>query len=1365
MRIRFPSKLPADLIVDPSSNGRIHRSRQLRSVGWLGVLLSLAALAAKEAVSVADAHTYALVGAGITVSLLLINWARLWIQESREPFQYTYSVGEFSDSPNSSGSSGVEASLGWLRRDLVEKLGTRVSRLSLLEETLVPDRDEDGPPAAHVHVCGWYGVREESDGEAILKIVPQVRLGGNEAPGKVAQTVRYRLPPRSEEGSPLSGEDYRRLFERVYWSVASQIYAQIREGVEEKVRLLPPGRLRAAAFLAEADDYATSNTLDAYEAARSLYRRAQEIYDAASRRESATHWRRFANRTWVLVDRLRCLVRRFAAKFLRVLGRREVLAARAELGYAWMLAAEWHLRLLSGTVPHELYEAVPNIEAAMQRLEKTPEDVEDRQDILFRAKVTLATARFYLGDGEGARAALCEAEALRPARTRDDPEFLLAAGLAEVEPVHSLRLMARAAELAPTMERAHFQRAQMYEELWRRRNPLEPDVARLVLDEYAKVIAVNPGNLAAWANRGFIAWLLADPGSALPQDGAGEESTWRDIAVASLEAGREYKEVRGEAMVAELDWNLARITAEEGKFARAYAHYVNAISAMLGEPRLGFVDYFFERPTPALMKRFITYLKRVEKNAKISDGEPRLVRSVLAFARTDCGLAHYSNYLRGGQPRELTRARECFEKAQTENPGFVLPAFHLAKLDREAALGPVSPLDKHRYLTRAAGRLRQVLRKEPGWALAQIEMLDLQIDLLEWAQSVRQNIPAPPIRTSARTVPPLLPLDAEPFDSLSARAEVDRISLASPRIIDSLLSTLLPHPSLRPKGQPTRELDATGVDVDALIKSQRSRWTHDYNAIQVQALIRWSRLLTLTSPAAARKLCEELRRVHSPADLNLLKQQKDATMKMVSSDHANEADAGRKMVERCDELMKGIVRERLGIDPAHDLFLRDASLLSTEDRLLAFDEGIHHALSVTTLTWIAGERFDLGDRRGSVQACTRALEAGGADGEPGDWWQVGHLCLRLEETDLALEAFRRAAKTGDRTVSPAAAAKAARILRGRGEDDAAEAELERTARNPAVAPELALMCEGEGRTAAARSMLEKVLTQKGASSEQRARARFELAGLLIRQDQMDAAETHLRKLVEKRLDSSRHLALLRLAEKLAPMDPTEARTFYEAVLEEGVSDTSLAAARALLQIAEESSQKEICARASAIDPLVALHLGDELLSRGQDDLAETAYRAASAPGQPIRSYTGDVRLRLGDLYRTRGEVDNAITCYKLAVNSGNLRVAPDAVIAAADLMAEAQREEEEKEEDIKAFYASVVSWAASAVEAAPGFALALYRELEARLEALGQPERVGDLREAVVAYSRDLAAPLAASLEQQGEEAGAVAIRSLLARA
>src|SRR5262249_30193030 len=142
-----------------------------------------------------------------------------------------------------------------------------------------------------------------------------------------------------------------------------------------------------------------------------------------------------------------------------------------------------------------------------------------------------------------------------------------------------------------------------------------------------------------------------------------------------------------EAIVAELDWNLARIAAETGNFPKAYEHYSGAISARLGDNPLPFGAYFYENAGPALVKRFKAYRDRVRDNVKAAPrSQKRLARAVLAFANTDCGAAFEEYRARSGEEEALAWSIEAFEEAIKIGESPVLPSYSLALLHYRQAL-------------------------------------------------------------------------------------------------------------------------------------------------------------------------------------------------------------------------------------------------------------------------------------------------------------------------------------------------------------------------------------------------------------------------------------------------------------------------------------------------------------------------------------------------------------------------------------------------------------------------------------------------------------------------------------------------------
>lgn len=1369
MALGVPTKIAGDSLLSPDVLGRVRRGRRLRSAGWLSVLGTLFLYVFTQAASLSGKETALLVGIAATTSLLLINWTRLWVRESREPFKYTFSVGKFVPGTETGDlAPKLKQSLDWLSCDLSENLGARVTRLSLLEDEDVPETEDDEDPAPHVDISGWYGLRETESGARLLEIVPKVRVGGKGAPTKLATTVRYNLADAGKGGRDrwlsLDVSDYRRLFERVYWSVASQIYAQIREGVERKVKLLPPGRLRAAAYLSEADDYATSNTLDAYEAAGQLYRNAQEIYDVASRQRRGTHVGRFLSEMLALVDQARCEVRRQFATVVPALGRREILTARVQLGHAWMLVAQWHLKRMLGTVPPEIFGAIPNISGAIHRLEKTAEDVSERDDVLFRAWVTMATAKYHLSDLHGAKEALREAERMKPASAREDPEFLLAAGMIETAPTRSLRLLGRALELSPGMERAHFHRAELFEELWRGRDRLEPALAEMVADEYAKVTTVNPGNLAAWAHRGFVCWLLGPDDECRP---AGSRFTWRELARSSLAAGRQYKEVRGEASVAELDWNLTRLAAEDGDFVAAYEHYTQAVSAMLGEPRLNFLDYFYKLASPASVARFVAYKERVLKAAEAQQkaaeqGEERLIRSVVAFVQNDCGLAHHHLYLRSQDEWHRFEARRCFEQAIAENPAFVLPVFNLAELDLQRFQDPDSTDAKGTLLEDIAQRIAAVLRREPDWASAQLLQAQTELEVLRWSRKKRASAEEEARRrTSTRWIlpdnPPVPGIDPRSVDEVVARAKLDRMASGAKRQLQAVISDLLPHPDLRADGErvaPTEAIDLFGVDVRSLIASQQERWAHDYNEIHVAALAVWADTLALESPRAAAEFCSELRRVFSDSQVEILTIELRAVSELQSmgSEDRTEAQTLREAADDCIAHLRELLRALLLSDPAQ-LNVLWRGWMPDDEHLLALAKAGEHAAATSALVWLAEQRRELKDTAGALDCARLALAREPVSAAGPEWERLGDLFLSLDEKDAALESYRRGSAAGTPAASILSAVKAIAILEATGEASEVQEEIRRIEAVPALALELGEAKELLGDLPEAVEITRRATENKRLRKEQRASAQLALAERLLRLPQPARAEAEqvLRSAAETETAST-PAAAVKLGELLAPRDPQEAEALFRMALAKQELSSSLQGALGLIGLLQFTNRSEecrdICIETAQLHPWLAVRLGDRLLVMGLEELAAVAYATGSDGKRPPRPFAADARLRLADLRRRQGD-DDYRSLYLAAVQSLDLRVAPDAAIS----LYEALEEDGMAEEGIDETCRLAVQLAVEAFEPEAGAAVGFCREFGQRLEGMGKASLAASSYATFAELAPEKAPVLAEALRAAGDPA------------
>jgi tetratricopeptide (TPR) repeat protein len=590
----------------------------------------------------------------VVVAILLVGWLRLWVRASRTPFRYTYSIEEFVPVEG----TPPEQLLAWLRHDLSTRLSGRIRRLALLDERY---SGTTNAPEAHIHIGGTYGIRKKSSGDSVIEVMPWVRLGPTGSSAKLAHPVTFALARGQLEFKTDAGPmSYEKLVERVYFSVATRIYRQIRGDVQRKINMLPRRYFRAAAYFYEAEDYMRSNTLDAYEQAQKLYAEVITLYspdwsDTGSGRSSAGQLVRLIDR---LLANFSLGWRRWLAWWWPGLEKVELMVARAELGYARTLVYRRAVAGFSGQRLNPIFEARPMAKRAVWRVTRLRKDVPGRRKRLFDALVTEASVLAALDSFGEAEKRLKEARAHDPARAEENAAYMYVHG--QLETRQRGNFFQRASELLPSFEVAQFERAIEAELLWRRRPTKEENVAEIVAKEYERVLELDPGNVAAWANLGYIWWLLEQPQKARE----------------ALERGREYKEIRRETFVAELDYCLARIAAEEGDFKRAYGHYVDAVSGHVAQgvwhaPAGYTADQFVAIPD-WMLDRFKAYRRCVRRKMRkaggnlnsASDGTNERVRdAVYGFVLNDYGEACLNYWLRTGDGRYFRIARHAFEAA------------------------------------------------------------------------------------------------------------------------------------------------------------------------------------------------------------------------------------------------------------------------------------------------------------------------------------------------------------------------------------------------------------------------------------------------------------------------------------------------------------------------------------------------------------------------------------------------------------------------------------------------------------------------------------------------------------------------------
>lgn len=589
----------------------------------------------------------------------LLLWKRFWLKESNQPFRYTFSLETFQ--PVSAEKADEDPNLALLSHHLCEKINERIGRLLLLDGQFLEGNNKERYQS-HIHIRGHYTRRKDRHGQWMLEIMPRVRIGPPGSPETLAYPIRYPLKSETDSvaGQPPAlplnsdAEKYEQILERLYFTVATEIYKQIQLNVQQKIELLPSDYFRAVALFYEAEDYARSNTLEAYDEARKLYQQAIEYFDPTLQPLSSSRSKKLLQQGLRMLLRLRRWLRRLAAFLLPRLGVREVLLARAELGYARMLL---YRRILAGLLGQKLYpvfETRPIAERAVQRLEKLPDDVPGKKTYLFEAYVTTALAWMYLGSVPDAWDWLKKAETLDPNRAAENAHYNFVYAEVEAHLRTEMQIFQRVVELEPRFEVAQFSLAIKAEKLWRSRPTLERNVAESVLKKYEEVLKLNPGNVGAWANRGYIRWLLGNP---------------EDLREAREDflSGREYKEIKRETFVAELDHGLARIAAEQGDFVAAYEHYTAAASAIVTQAITNYVDYFFDLIGEALFRRYQGYLNAVQQHWSAWEGfeEPQqdFAELLTALSKTF-----------GERPGNPNRSRELSAKSAATRLGRLLSA-------------------------------------------------------------------------------------------------------------------------------------------------------------------------------------------------------------------------------------------------------------------------------------------------------------------------------------------------------------------------------------------------------------------------------------------------------------------------------------------------------------------------------------------------------------------------------------------------------------------------------------------------------------------------------------------------------------------
>ncbi|MGA8028068.1 MAG: hypothetical protein WB992_13070, partial [Bryobacteraceae bacterium] len=540
---------------------------------------------------------------GIVVCLLLaaaavyftFRYTGLLFKESKEPFRYTFCIEPFTriaGTPGDRFSLSQEDLLKLLHYDLMERLNRRIRRLSLLEHAAKTDdagKKGETNLTAHIHVEGEYTIREENDGRWILQVLPRVRIGPENNPFTLAFAVRYSLDleEEAEAGSKKSAvlrvEQYEQLAERVYSSVATEIYRQIKRDVENKIGLFPTSYLRAVARYYEARDFENSNTIDSYDRAIELYESAKESFSVSKFLQIRLWFAKFSleRRLLPFVDRMlwswvrpamraqavvwlghsRCLIYRRIVSELAGRKRNPLFEIREELADARAGLAKCY----NSVMPREDLKfrveeksrPMPGQEGtALSGVLEFPEDTAfqpRRMDIYrsLREELCEAFAVSTLGysslaDFKQAKEFLKIAEALNPREDANVALILLAKPSVEGDLEQRIAYLRRAKDIAPDSEIIGYRLAVSLDNLACGRDEIDPYRVDALRRAYELVLKINPGNVACLIGQGYLSWLIKD-----------FEHAERAYSVAD-----DLQEMVSQTFVGDLKYGHARVDAE-----------------------------------------------------------------------------------------------------------------------------------------------------------------------------------------------------------------------------------------------------------------------------------------------------------------------------------------------------------------------------------------------------------------------------------------------------------------------------------------------------------------------------------------------------------------------------------------------------------------------------------------------------------------------------------------------------------------------------------------------------------------------------------------------------------------------------------
>lgn len=596
------------------------------------------------------------------------------LKKSEEPFQYTFWIERFKRAEdkeaNKNSITEDDQIHHFLHHDLMDMLNRKIGRFSLLDDenfTKETDNPEKTSPS-HIHIDGHYAIRKrdnednEDPKSEVIEVLPRVRIGPKGNPSILTHIVEIELMKKKKTGDGDDGDEYeldqeiyKQVLEQVYSKVASEIYKQIKNDIDQKMQLFPTPFLRAVALYYEAEDFSRSNTIDSYDYAIELYKKALRYYDI-SIRSLIFNW----------------LIR---FRFLRIGIEYEMMHARTKIGYAKSQIYRREISSLTGRTKNALYEVhveIPKVINSLLKIhnkfhtwrwkithldpgindEAEREKIQTKnklnltrfsltfkkdtwknkylkrkleiskydklEKLLFDAYLVLALTHAKLGVTNEAKDFLENAKAVSPERCDNDALYMLTRAEVELDIAAKTPHLIQSTEMAPDFEIAQYLLALNRLLLLLSKGEVEWERAKAVRKEFERVLQINPGTIAAYAYLGYLYWLLDRP----------------DRSKKQFEQGIKSKAIVKQTFIGELNYGLARIAAQNGEFNTCFNLYSEAISS---EPGIGAYSLesvnskalavsFYDYITPSVLSRYQNFKESFED---------QILLSFTAFYETD----------------------------------------------------------------------------------------------------------------------------------------------------------------------------------------------------------------------------------------------------------------------------------------------------------------------------------------------------------------------------------------------------------------------------------------------------------------------------------------------------------------------------------------------------------------------------------------------------------------------------------------------------------------------------------------------------------------------------------------------------------